>query len=103
MCQHDSMAEKMLTIRLSEDRHRALKLHAVMLGRSVQAVVTELIDAELAKRSPQVPGRSREEFVAELLARFDLDPDDPEVRASMERARANIRSRRSAHAGEGAA
>lgn len=84
------MAEKVLTIRLSEQEHRALKLYAVLQGRSVNAVVTELIRAELAKQTPG-SSKSREEFVAELLARFGIDPDSPEHQAAADRARAEVR------------
>jgi predicted HicB family RNase H-like nuclease len=37
------MTEKMLTVRMSEQEHRALKLYAVLQGRSINAVVTDLI------------------------------------------------------------
>jgi hypothetical protein len=40
---------------------------------------------------PTEPGQSREEFAAELLARFGIDPDRPEHKAATERARASIR------------
>ena len=46
------MTEKMLTVRLDEQEHRALKLYAVLQGRSVNAVVVDLIRAELAKTTP---------------------------------------------------
>jgi ABC-type amino acid transport substrate-binding protein len=84
------MTEKVLTIRMSEQEHRALKLYAVLQGRSVNAVVTDLIRAELTR---QVPGgvEGREEFVAELLARFGIDPDSPEHQAAADRARAELR------------
>ena len=41
----------MLTIRMSEQEHRALKLYAVLQGRSVNAVVTDLIRAELTRQA----------------------------------------------------
>jgi hypothetical protein len=85
------MTEKMLTVRMSEAEHRALKLYAVLQGRSVNAVVLELIRAELAKRSPGGGERSREEFVAELYQRFGIDPESPEHKAAAERARASVK------------
>ena len=84
------MTEKVLTIRLSEQEHRALKLYAVLQGRSVNAVVTELIRAELAKQTPG-SSKSREEFVAELLARFGIDPDSAEYQEAASRAQADVR------------
>lgn len=91
------MTEKMLTIRLDEHEHRALKLFAVSQGRSVNALVTELIRAELdrhttdsGRRPGQHSDQSREEFVAGILARFGIDPNSPEHQAAAERARASI-------------
>ncbi len=101
--QHDSMTEKVLTIRMSEQEHRALKLYAVLQGRSVNAVVTDLIRAELGRHAPADTGRSREEFVADLLVRFGIDPDSPEHRAAVERARADVRRAGHHHTGQGAA
>jgi len=85
------MTEKVLTVRLSERDHLALELYAVLQGRSVNAVVTGLIRAELAKQVPTEPGQSREEIAAGLLARFGIDPDSPEHQAATERARASVR------------
>jgi hypothetical protein len=96
------MTEKVLTIRMSEDEHRALKLYAVLQGRSVNAVVTDLIRAELAKQAPR-PGSSREELAAELLARFGIDPDSAEHRAAAERARAVVQREAGGRARQGAA
>lgn len=87
------MTEKMLTIRLDEHEHRALKLFAVSQGRSVNALVTELIRAELDRHtagSGRRPARSREEFVADILSRFGIDPNSPEHQAAAERAKASI-------------
>jgi hypothetical protein len=84
------MAEKMLTIRLSEQEHRALKLYAVLQGRSVNGVVTDLIRAELARHTGEGGGRDRAQFVAELLARFNIDPDSPEHQAAAARARESL-------------
>jgi plasmid stability protein len=97
------MTEKMLTIRMSEDEHRALKLYAVLQGRSVNAVVTELIRAELGRQAQAGPGRSREEFAAELLSRFGIDPDSPDHRAAAERARGTVRRDTSGRGRKGAA
>jgi plasmid stability protein len=85
------MTEKMLTVRMSEQEHRALKLYAVLQGRSINAVVTDLIRAELARQAPVESGRSHEEFAAELLARFGIDPDSPDHRAAAGRARGSVR------------
>jgi len=84
------MTEKVLTIRMSEQEHRALKLYAVLQGRSVNAVVTDLIRAELARQAPS-SSESREEFVAELLARFGIDPDSAEHQAAAGRAQTEVR------------
>jgi hypothetical protein len=84
------MTEKMLTVRMSEQEHRALKLYAVLQGRSVNAVVLDLIRAELEKTAPAGDGPTREEFVAGLLARFGIDPAGPEHQAAAERARAAV-------------
>lgn len=84
----------MLTIRMDEAEHRALKLFAVAQGRSVNAVVLDLIRAELDRHTPaggRRSERSREEFVAELLARFGIDPDSPEHQAAAARAKAAVR------------
>jgi hypothetical protein len=97
------MTGKVLTIRMSEEEHRALKLYAVLQGRSVNAVVTELIRAELGRQSPSEVGHSREDFVAELLVRFGIDPDSPEHQAAVGRARANIQHASAPHTGQGAA
>lgn len=80
------MTEKMLTVRISEQEHRALKLYAVLQGRSVNAVVLELIRAELAKNAPAADGPSREQFVADLFDRLGIDPAGPEHRAASTRA-----------------
>jgi plasmid stability protein len=84
------MTEKMLTVRLSEQEHRALKLYAVLQGRSVNAVVLELIRAELTKNAPTADGRSREQFVADLFDRLGIDPASPEHQAAATRADASI-------------
>jgi hypothetical protein len=97
------MTEKMLTIRMSEDEHRALKLYAVLQGRSVNAVVTDLIRAELAAQAQAGPGRSREEHAADLLARFGIDPNSPEHQAAAERARATVQRDASGSVRRGAA
>jgi hypothetical protein len=60
----DGMTEKMLTVRISEQEHLALKLYAVLQGRSVNAVVTDLISAELARQAAAGSGRSRERLAA---------------------------------------
>lgn len=85
------MPEKVLTIRMSPHDHQALKLYAVLQGRSVQAVVMELIKGELAKQTPGAPLRSRDEFVAELLARHGIDPSSPDHLAALDRAKADVR------------
>src|SRR5215207_5422284 len=100
------MTEKMLTIRLDEHEHRALKLFAVSQGRSVNAVVTELIRAELDRHIPgsgRRSPRSREEFVAEILARFGIDPNSPEHQAAAERAKAAIQRSAAGSGRQGAA
>ena len=99
------MTEKMLTIRLDEHEHRALKLFAVSQGRSVNAVVTELIRAELDRHAPTSgrPKPSREEFVAEILRRAGIDPDSPEHRAAVERADAALERTAGGAARQGAA
>lgn len=85
------MDEVKLTVRLSVADRRALKLHAVAQGRSIQDLVTELIHAELTKGTPPAGGMSREEFVADLYARRGVDPASPEHRAAEARARASAR------------
>jgi hypothetical protein len=90
-CQHDGMDEVKLTIRLSTDDRRALKLHAVAQGRSIQDLVTELIHAELAKGAAPAGRMSREEFVADLYARRGIDPTSSEHQAIEKRARASVR------------
>lgn len=72
------MDEVKLTVRLSATDRRALMLHAVAQGRSIQDLVTELIRTELAKDAPPAGGTSREEFVADLYARRGVDPTSPE-------------------------
>ena len=84
------MTEKMLTVRMSEQEHRALKLHAVLQGRSINGLVLDLIRTELARNAPSGDGRSREQFVAELFERFGIDPESPEHRAAAARAKASI-------------
>lgn len=85
------MDEVKLTVRLSAADRRALKLHAVAQGRSIQDLVTELIRAELAKGAPAAGLMGREEFVADLYARRGVDPSDPAHRAIEDRARASVR------------
>jgi plasmid stability protein len=95
------MTEKMLTVRLDEQEHRALKLYAVLQGRSVNAVVGDLIRAELA-RTASGEGRSREDFVAELYERFGIDPAGPDHKAAAERADRDIQyGNRRAEGGRG--
>jgi hypothetical protein len=93
-CQHDGMDqvdEVKLTVRLSPADRRALKLHAVSQGRSVQGLVIELIRAELAKGAPPASSMSREEFVAGLYARHGIDPTSPNHQEIEQRARASVR------------
>lgn len=85
------MDEVKLTVRLSVADRRALKLHAVAQGRSIQDLITELIHAELAKGTPAAGGMSRKEFVADLYARRGVDPTSPEHQAIETRARASVR------------
>lgn len=104
--QNDSMTEKMLTIRLAEQEHRALKLFAVAQGRSVNSVVSDLIRAELDRHAPNSGGRtqrSREEFVAQILRRAGIDPDSAEHRAAVQRADAAVERVTKSHRGQGAA
>jgi hypothetical protein len=84
------MTEKVLTVRLDEQEHRALKLYAVLQGRSVNGVVVDLIRAELARSARTGEGRSREDLVAELYERFGIDPAGPEHKAAAERADRSI-------------
>ncbi len=101
----DGMDEVKLTVRLSVDDRRALKLHAVAQGRSIQDLVTELIHAELTKGASAAGAMNREEFVADLYARRGVDPADPQHRAIEDRARASVRDAeiRDAEARPGAA
>lgn len=85
------MDEVKLTVRLSAADRQALRLHAVLQGRSVQDVVTGLIQAELSQGSPST-GVSREQFVADLYARRGVDPADPAHQAIEQRAKDSIRS-----------
>lgn len=101
--QHDSMTEKMLTVRMSEQEHRTLKLYAVLQGRSVNAVVLDLIRAELARQAPTDGGRSAEELAADVLARYGVDPHSPEHRAAADRARVTVQRTGSGGAEQGAA
>lgn len=96
------MTEKVLTIRLDADEHRALKLHAVLQGRSVNAVVVDLIRSELAPQAP-AGGRSAEQLAADVLARFGIDPGSPEHQAAAERARGSVRRTPAGEASQGAA
>ena len=80
----------MLTVRMSEQEHRALKLYAVLQGRSVNAVVLELIRTELAKSVPAAEGPGREQFVADLFDRLGIDPAGSEHQAAAARADASI-------------
>ena len=93
----------MLTVRMSEAEHRALKLYAVLQGRSVNAVVTELIRVELARQAPAEPGRTHEDVAAEVLARFGIDPRSPDHLAAAERARESVQREGTASTGRGAA
>jgi plasmid stability protein len=95
------MADKVLTIRMSEQEHRALKLYAVLQGRSVNAVVTELIRAELTTHAPTGSGLSSAELAADILARFGIDPASPEHQAAAARADAHVRTRGADRAGRG--
>jgi|SRR5215207_1228008 len=97
------MTEKMLTVRMSEQEHRALKLYAVLQGRSVNAVVLELVRAELARQAPAAGGRSAEELAADVLARFGIDPDSPDHLAAADRARASVQRTGRGGAEQGAA
>ena len=96
------MTEKMLTVRMSEQEHRALKLHAVLKGRSVNSVVLELIRAELTRNAPAAAGLSREQFVADLFDRLGIDPASPEHQAAAARADASIQRGSGDPAGGGA-
>lgn len=84
------MDEVKLTVRLSVEDRRALKLHAVAQGRSIQDLMTELIHAELSKGTPASGGMSQGNFVADLYARRGVDPADPQHRAIEDRARASV-------------
>ena len=96
------MTEKMLTVRLDEREHRALKLYAVLQGRSVNSVVVDLIRTELARNAPTGPAGSREDFVAALYERFGIDPASPEHKAAAERADRSVQySGRRAPGGRG--
>lgn len=96
------MTEKMLTVRMSEQEHRTLKLYAVLQGRSVNSVVLELIRAELTKNAPATAGLSREQFVADLFDRLGVDPASPEHRAAAARADASIQRGAGDQAGDSA-
>jgi plasmid stability protein len=87
---------------MSAQEHRALKLYAVLQGRSVNAVVTDLIRAELTRHAPSESGRSHEEFAAELLTRFGIDPDSPDHQAAAERAEGSVRHATGGHTQQGA-
>lgn len=85
------MTDKVLTVRMSPEEHQALKLHAVLQGRSINGLVLELIRAELATSPSAGGGQSREDFVAELFRRAGVDPASPEHQAAAARAKASIR------------
>jgi hypothetical protein len=59
--------------------------------------------AELARQAPGGSGQSREEFAAELLFRFGIDPDSAEHQAAAGRARAEVRRKPGSRNAQGAA
>lgn len=69
------MTEKLLTVRMSEQEHRALKLYAVLQGRSVNAVVLELIRAELSKNAAAAVARADDSIQYGAGTRADGAPE----------------------------
>ena len=72
---------------VSAEEFRQLRLHALLHGSSVQSVIEGAVRAELDRQPTDHPGRSREDFFAEVLARAGIDPASPEHLAELEKAR----------------
>lgn len=85
------MTDKTVTGQVSAEEYQALRLHAVLHGSSVQSVVEAAVRAELAQQPTARADRSRDDFVAELLARAGIDPSSPEYLAELEKARRDVR------------
>ena len=98
----DSMrvvADKELTLRMDSEEYRALRLHAVRQGTSVEALLLTLARQDVAHAAAAAaggqvdPARTREQTAAAILRRAGVDPDSPEHRAIAERAAATVRRR----------
>ena len=85
------MTDKTVTGQLSAEEYQALRLHAVLRGSSVQSVVEAAVRGELAQQPAARADGSREDFVAELLARAGIDSSGPEHLAELEKARQDVR------------
>lgn len=88
------MTDQTVTGQLSAEEYQALRLHAVLRGRSVQSVVEAAVRTELTQQPAAQfvrTSRSREELVAEMLARVGIDPASPEHLAEVEKARQDVR------------
>lgn len=85
------MTDKTVTGQVSAEEYQALRLHGVLHGQSVQSVVEAAVRAELAQQPAARPSRSREELVAEILARAGIDPAGAEHLAELEKARQDVR------------
>jgi hypothetical protein len=85
------MTDQTVTGQLSAEEYQALRLHAVLRGSSVRSVVEAAVRTQLAQQPAVGTGRSREDFVAELLARAGIDPTGPEYLAELEKARQDVR------------
>lgn len=90
-CHHDGMTDKTVAGRVSAEEYQALRLHAVLHGSSVQSVVEAAVRAELTPQLTGRAGRSREDLVAEMLARVGIDPAGAEHLAELEKARRDVR------------
>ena len=85
------MTDMTVTGQVSAEEYQALRLNAVLHGSSVQSVVEGAVRAELAQQSTAPAKRSREDIVAELLARAGIDPTSTEHLAELEKARRDVR------------
>jgi hypothetical protein len=91
------MADKELTLRMDSQEYRALRLHAVRHGTTVEALLLDLARADVAGSTPVDAAGTRKQLAEEILQRAGIDPDSPEHQAIAARADAAVR--RQARAG----
>lgn len=87
----NGMADVELTLRMDSEEYRALRLHAVRQGTTVEALLLSLGRADMGRATGAGTRLSRTELAAAILQRAGIDPGSPEHQEIAARAAGSVR------------